>query len=105
MKLRNAFSCSVLVCSFLCVKAQTPPAPRPDPTVVAGIPVNYDEACRSGSTSIRPKPLPFGAGILVLVFASHTSPGVIPASSTAFCTAPKLMEKNMGTGFRAVAGR
>ncbi len=41
----------------------------------------------------------------VFVFGSHTVSGLMPGSSTAFCTAPKLMLSSIGTGFFAAAGR
>ena len=46
MKFRDALLCCVLVLPLLSSRAQTPapPTPNPEPTVIAGIPVNYDEA-------------------------------------------------------------
>lgn len=46
MKLCYALLCCLLESSLLSVKAQVPAVltPKPSPTVVAGIPVNYDEA-------------------------------------------------------------
>lgn len=61
MKLSNAMVCCLLVCSLLCVQAQTHSlTPRPDPAVVAGIPVNYDEA--KAGNYILPDPLKLNDG-------------------------------------------
>lgn len=61
MKLSNAMVCCLLACSLLCVRAQTHSlTPRPDPAVVAGIPVNYDEA--KAGNYILPDPLKLNDG-------------------------------------------
>ena len=62
MSFKNASSIYLLVFSAIALQAQAPPTPaaRPAPTVVAGIPVNYDEA--KVGTYTLPDPLKLNNG-------------------------------------------
>ena len=62
MKFCDALLCCVLVLPLLSSKAQTPapPTPSPAPTVIADIPVNYDEA--KVGTYTLPDPLKLNNG-------------------------------------------
>jgi hypothetical protein len=61
MALRNPLLVFLLLVPALMLRAQTPPpTPKPSPNVVAGIPVNYDEA-KVGTYSL-PDPLKLNSG-------------------------------------------
>jgi len=63
MKFRDVLLCCLLILPLLSPKAQTPappPTPNPAPSVIADIPVNYDEA--KVGTYTLPDPLKLNNG-------------------------------------------